>query len=142
MAFCWAAALALVRAGAVAPPPAIDGDLLVRKVGAPEGGAGLEPQLRPARALGAGGPSPPPPRRGPRSCFSFQPPNPLPNRTHPPAAPPCPSASQVVPIGGLFALTLWLGNTAYVYISVSLIQMIKVGGGRGRIPEYHGFWPG
>jgi hypothetical protein len=47
-----------------------------------------------------------------------------------------------VPIGGLFALTLWLGNTAYVYISVSLIQMIKVGGGRGRIPEYHGFWPG
>lgn len=31
----------------------------------------------------------------------------------------------VVPIGALYAVTLWLGNTAYLYISVSFIQMLK-----------------
>lgn len=31
----------------------------------------------------------------------------------------------VLPIGALFALTLWLGNTAYVYLSISFIQMLK-----------------
>ena len=31
----------------------------------------------------------------------------------------------VVPIGALFAGTLWLGNAAYVYLSVSFIQMLK-----------------
>ncbi|KXZ44372.1 hypothetical protein GPECTOR_68g343 [Gonium pectorale] len=32
---------------------------------------------------------------------------------------------NVVPIAALFAGTLWLGNAAYVYLSVSFIQMIK-----------------
>ncbi|KAM7266677.1 hypothetical protein ACFE04_004574 [Oxalis oulophora] len=34
-------------------------------------------------------------------------------------------ASSVIPIGAMFAMTLWLGNTAYLYISVSLAQMLK-----------------
>lgn len=33
--------------------------------------------------------------------------------------------SSVVPIGAMFAMTLWLGNTAYLYISVSFAQMLK-----------------
>ncbi|KXZ44371.1 hypothetical protein GPECTOR_68g342 [Gonium pectorale] len=33
--------------------------------------------------------------------------------------------TTVVPIAGLFAGTLWLGNAAYLYLSVSFIQMIK-----------------
>lgn len=32
----------------------------------------------------------------------------------------------IVPIGFLYAGTLWLGNAAYVYLSVSFIQMLKV----------------
>lgn len=32
----------------------------------------------------------------------------------------------VVPIGACFAGTLWLGNAAYLYLSVSFIQMLKV----------------
>jgi hypothetical protein len=32
----------------------------------------------------------------------------------------------VVPIGLLYAGTLWLGNAAYLYLSVSFIQMLKV----------------
>ena len=40
----------------------------------------------------------------------------------------------IVPIGFLYAGTLWLGNAAYVYLSVSFIQMLKVGGScRGRL---------
>ncbi|EIE22024.1 plastidic phosphate translocator-like protein [Coccomyxa subellipsoidea C-169] len=31
----------------------------------------------------------------------------------------------VIPIGALFAGTLWLGNAAYLYLSVSFIQMLK-----------------
>ncbi|KAI8464549.1 MAG: triose-phosphate transporter family-domain-containing protein [Monoraphidium minutum] len=31
----------------------------------------------------------------------------------------------VLPIGALFALTLWAGNAAYLHLSVSFIQMIK-----------------
>lgn len=30
-----------------------------------------------------------------------------------------------MPIGAMFAMTLWLGNTAYLYISVSFAQMLK-----------------
>lgn len=33
--------------------------------------------------------------------------------------------SAVVPVGILFAVTLWLSNTAYVYLSVSFVQMLK-----------------
>jgi len=33
----------------------------------------------------------------------------------------------IVPIGALFSIVLWLGNTAYLYLSVSFIQMLKVG---------------
>ncbi|KAI8467680.1 MAG: triose-phosphate transporter family-domain-containing protein [Monoraphidium minutum] len=33
--------------------------------------------------------------------------------------------ATIAPIGALFALSLWLGNTAYIYLSVSLVQMIK-----------------
>ena len=36
-------------------------------------------------------------------------------------------AKTIVPIGGLYAGTLWLGNAAYVHLSVSFIQMLKVG---------------
>lgn len=31
-----------------------------------------------------------------------------------------------MPIGALYAGTLWLGNAAYLYLSVSFIQMLKV----------------
>jgi len=34
-------------------------------------------------------------------------------------------ASAVMPIGMLFAGTLWLGNAAYLHLSVSFIQMLK-----------------
>jgi hypothetical protein len=37
-----------------------------------------------------------------------------------------------VPIGGLFALSLWASNAAYLFLSVSYIQMIKVGPWCGR----------
>ena len=30
-----------------------------------------------------------------------------------------------MPIGALFAVVLWLGNTCYLYLSVSFIQMLK-----------------
>ncbi|KAJ0522886.1 putative sugar phosphate transporter domain-containing protein [Helianthus annuus] len=33
--------------------------------------------------------------------------------------------TSVFPIGAMFAVTLWLGNTAYLYISVSFAQMLK-----------------
>ncbi|KAL9223992.1 hypothetical protein vseg_000069 [Gypsophila vaccaria] len=33
--------------------------------------------------------------------------------------------SCVVPIGGLYAVSLWLSNSAYIYLSVSFIQMLK-----------------
>uniref|UniRef100_A0A383VIL4 Sugar phosphate transporter domain-containing protein n=1 Tax=Tetradesmus obliquus TaxID=3088 RepID=A0A383VIL4_TETOB len=32
---------------------------------------------------------------------------------------------SVVPVGALFAVTLWMGNAAYMYLSVSFIQMMK-----------------
>ncbi len=31
-----------------------------------------------------------------------------------------------MPIGACYAGTLWLGNAAYLYLSVSFIQMLKV----------------
>lgn len=33
--------------------------------------------------------------------------------------------SAIVPIGACYAVTLWVGNTAYLYLSVSFIQMLK-----------------
>ncbi|CAK9167583.1 unnamed protein product [Ilex paraguariensis] len=33
--------------------------------------------------------------------------------------------SSVVPIGVLYAISLWLSNSAYIYLSVSFIQMLK-----------------
>lgn len=33
----------------------------------------------------------------------------------------------IVPIGLCYAGTLWVGNAAYLYLSVSFIQMLKVG---------------
>ncbi|KAK9024446.1 hypothetical protein V6N11_004608 [Hibiscus sabdariffa] len=33
--------------------------------------------------------------------------------------------TSVVPIGAMFSMTLWLGNTAYLYISVAFAQMLK-----------------
>lgn len=33
--------------------------------------------------------------------------------------------TSVVPIGAMFAMTLWLGNSAYLYISVAFAQMLK-----------------
>ena len=45
----------------------------------------------------------------------------------------------VVPIGACFAGTLWLGNAAYLYLSVAFIQMLKV----GRLPPAGtGSWRG
>lgn len=45
--------------------------------------------------------------------------------------PPCAETylRTIVPISALYAGTLWLGNAAYIYLSVSFIQMLKVGGG-------------
>lgn len=37
----------------------------------------------------------------------------------------CRYVSTVFPIGAMFAMTLWLGNTAYLYISVAFAQMLK-----------------
>ncbi|KAJ1256336.1 hypothetical protein BS78_K048100 [Paspalum vaginatum] len=34
-------------------------------------------------------------------------------------------AASVVPIGALYALSLWFSNSAYIYLSVSFIQMLK-----------------
>uniref|UniRef100_A0A7C9AJ72 Sugar phosphate transporter domain-containing protein n=1 Tax=Opuntia streptacantha TaxID=393608 RepID=A0A7C9AJ72_OPUST len=34
-------------------------------------------------------------------------------------------STSVIPIGAMFAMTLWLGNTAYLYISVAFAQMLK-----------------
>uniref|UniRef100_A0A1J3H0X2 Putative sugar phosphate/phosphate translocator n=1 Tax=Noccaea caerulescens TaxID=107243 RepID=A0A1J3H0X2_NOCCA len=33
--------------------------------------------------------------------------------------------TSVIPIGAMFAMTLWLGNTAYLYITVAFSQMLK-----------------
>ena len=33
--------------------------------------------------------------------------------------------SAIVPIGACYAVTLWVGNAAYLYLSVSFIQMLK-----------------
>ncbi len=41
----------------------------------------------------------------------------------PPPPPPC---RTIVPIGALYSCTLWLGNAAYLFLSVSFIQMLKV----------------
>lgn len=38
----------------------------------------------------------------------------------------CDVYRAVVPIGACYAGTLWLGNAAYLYLSVSFIQMLKV----------------
>lgn len=38
----------------------------------------------------------------------------------------CTLHRAVVPIGACYAGTLWLGNAAYLYLSVSFIQMLKV----------------
>ena len=37
----------------------------------------------------------------------------------------------IVPIGACYAITLWVGNAAYLYLSVSFIQMLKVGAACG-----------
>jgi hypothetical protein len=34
--------------------------------------------------------------------------------------------TAIVPIGACYAVTLWVGNAAYLYLSVSFIQMLKV----------------
>lgn len=33
-----------------------------------------------------------------------------------------------MPIGACYAVTLWVGNAAYLYLSVSFIQMLKARG--------------
>ena len=38
---------------------------------------------------------------------------------------------KIVPVGFLFAVSLWMSNTAYIYLSVAFIQMVSEGG-RGR----------
>ena len=51
-------------------------------------------------------------------------------RGSPTPAPACPADTYlrtIVPISALYAGTLWLGNAAYLYLSVSFIQMLKVG---------------
>ncbi|KAJ7538862.1 hypothetical protein O6H91_11G065900 [Diphasiastrum complanatum] len=34
-------------------------------------------------------------------------------------------SSSIIPIGALYSLSLWLSNSAYIYLSVSFIQMLK-----------------
>ena len=41
----------------------------------------------------------------------------------------------IVPIALCYAGTLWVGNAAYLYLSVSFIQMLKVGNGTA-VPWY------
>lgn len=36
------------------------------------------------------------------------------------------ACSAIMPIAALFAVTLWLGNAAYVTLSVAMVQMLKV----------------
>jgi len=47
------------------------------------------------------------------------------------ALPLCPLSFRfvhlILPIGAMFATTLWFGNTAYLYISISFAQMLKAG---------------
>uniref|UniRef100_A0A452ZES2 Sugar phosphate transporter domain-containing protein n=6 Tax=Triticinae TaxID=1648030 RepID=A0A452ZES2_AEGTS len=46
----------------------------------------------------------------------------------PPSSPPMTPqlyTSSVVPIGALYAMSLWFSNSAYIYLSVSFIQMLK-----------------
>lgn len=43
-------------------------------------------------------------------------------------------ATSVAPIGAMFAMTLWLGNSAYLYISVAFAQMLKA------VSMYQLFW--
>ncbi|XP_073008908.1 probable sugar phosphate/phosphate translocator At5g25400 [Typha latifolia] len=46
----------------------------------------------------------------------------------PPSSPPMSSslyASSVLPIGALYSFSLWFSNSAYIYLSVSFIQMLK-----------------
>ena len=35
--------------------------------------------------------------------------------------------NRVIPIGALYAASLWLSNSAYLHLSVSFIQMTKAG---------------
>ena len=66
-------------------------------------------------------PAPPPACLPPLAC--------LPAPPAPPARPACLPAETymrtIVPIGFLYAGTLWLGNAAYIHLSVSFIQMLK-----------------
>ncbi len=48
----------------------------------------------------------------------------------------------IVPIGLCYAGTLWVGNAAYLYLSVSFIQMLKVGAGKGLEGVVKGVHPG
>ncbi|URE35474.1 Triose-phosphate Transporter family [Musa troglodytarum] len=46
----------------------------------------------------------------------------------PPSSPPMTGdlyVASVVPIGALYSLSLWFSNSAYIYLSVSFIQMLK-----------------
>lgn len=47
----------------------------------------------------------------------------------------------VVPIGACFAGTLWLGNAAYLYLSVSFIQMLKVSLAYTVCEHFDAYWP-
>ena len=44
----------------------------------------------------------------------------------------------IVPIGALFSIVLWLGNTAYLYLSVSFIQMLKARLCLSAVDQLHG----
>ncbi len=46
--------------------------------------------------------------------------------------------SCILPIGLLFAIVLWSGNAAYLYLSVSFIQMLKVRGAAGCVQPHWG----
>ena len=47
--------------------------------------------------------------------------------------------SCILPIGLLFAIVLWSGNAAYLYLSVSFIQMLKVSTAAAAVTEWQCF---
>jgi hypothetical protein len=58
-------------------------------------------------------------RRNPNPCIHPPPPQITPHYY----------GTHMLPVGFFMALTLWSGNKVYLYLTVSFIQMLKVGGG-------------
>lgn len=69
-------------------------------------------------------------QRTPPPSPAYPPPPPPPHPLTPPKISPAFFASNILPVGLFMAMTLWSGNAVYLYLTVSFIQMLKVGKGR------------